>query len=153
VEVSPELGTIVLDPVRLKQILYNLLSNAVKFTDDQGRVDVRAVPQDDHRFALTVRDTGVGIAPEDLPRLFREFEQLDAGPGRRYEGSGLGLSLTKRLVERHGGTVDVASELGHGTLITVMLPRVAVPAPTSAAVSTAPAPVDELPVRPPTEIA
>ncbi|MCI4345290.1 MAG: PAS domain S-box protein [Thermoplasmata archaeon] len=121
-QVAPELSTVTLDPLRFKQILYNLLSNAVKFTDDGGRVEIQIFPHGEQMFALQVSDTGIGIAAEDLPRLFREFEQLDAGPGRRYEGSGLGLSLTRRLVELHGGTIAVASEPGKGTAFTVYLP-------------------------------
>jgi PAS domain S-box-containing protein len=121
-EVAAEFDTVLLDPLRFKQILYNLLSNAVKFTDEGGRVSVRVAPNGGGMFSVVVEDTGIGISPEDLHRLFREFEQLDIGPGRRYQGSGLGLSLTKKLVELHGGTVEVASELGHGSTFTVRLP-------------------------------
>jgi PAS domain S-box-containing protein len=122
-ETAPELESVVLDPLRFRQILYNLLSNAVKFTPTEGRVDLRIVRQGGHHLALTVEDTGIGISADDLPRLFREFQQLDAGPGRRYEGSGLGLSLTKRLVELQGGSIGVVSEVGKGTVFTVILPE------------------------------
>ena len=71
---------------------------------------------------LTVRDTGIGISEQDLPRLFRQFEQLDSGPARRYGGSGLGLSLTKKLVDLLGGSIAVDSQLGKGTVFTVDLP-------------------------------
>jgi PAS domain S-box-containing protein len=121
-DLAPTIDSVRLDPLRFKQILYNLLSNSVKFTDSGGRVVVSVYPHDDHRFALRVEDNGIGIAPEDLPRLFKEFEQLDAGPGRSYEGSGLGLSLTKMLVELHGGTIDLVSAPKHGSTFTVLLP-------------------------------
>jgi PAS domain S-box-containing protein len=126
-DVGPDLESVTLDPLRFKQVLFNLLSNAAKFTEPGGRLEVAVARRPDDRFELRVRDTGIGIAAEDLPRLFRQFEQLDSGPGRRYQGSGLGLSLTHRLVELHGGTIDVESQLGVGTTFTVNLP-VRVPA-------------------------
>jgi PAS domain S-box-containing protein len=109
------------DRVRLRQILYNLISNAVKFTDRGGRVHVRA-RRDDDRVSIAVVDTGVGIATRDLSRLYRSFEQLTLPSGDRPGGTGLGLALTKRLVEMHGGTIDVESELGVGTTFTVRIP-------------------------------
>ena len=109
------------DRVRLRQILYNLISNAVKFTDRGGIVRVRA-RRDDDRVSIAVIDTGVGIAPPDLSRLYRAFEQLALPSGDRPGGTGLGLALTKRLVEMHGGTIDVESELGVGTTFTVRIP-------------------------------
>ena len=137
--VSEAVASVQLDPLRFKQVLYNLLSNAVKFTDDGGRVEVSIAPRGASLFELRVEDTGIGIAPEDLPRLFREFEQLDAGPGRHYQGSGLGLSLTKKLIELHGGSVDVNSTPGKGTRFTVVFP-VGVGSPaTDAPVGPAPA--------------
>jgi PAS domain S-box-containing protein len=120
--VAPRIATVSLDPLRFKQILYNLVSNAVKFTDPDGQIDVRVKPVDPNWFRLEVADTGIGIAPKDFPRLFREFEQLDTGPGRHYEGSGLGLSLTKKLVELHGGTIGVKSQVGRGTTFEIVLP-------------------------------
>jgi PAS domain S-box-containing protein len=121
-EVDPSLPTVYADPLRYKQILYNLVSNAVKFTDREGTVTITIAPKDDRFFVTQVSDSGIGISPADLPRLFREFEQLDSGPGRRFEGSGLGLSLTKKIVELHGGTIEVRSEVGKGTTFTVLLP-------------------------------
>ncbi|HEX3479396.1 MAG TPA: ATP-binding protein [Kofleriaceae bacterium] len=109
------------DRVRLRQILYNLISNAVKFTDRGGRVQVRA-RRDDDRVSIAVMDTGIGIATRDLTRLYRSFEQLTLPSGDRPGGTGLGLALTKRLVEMHGGTIDVESELGVGTTFTVRIP-------------------------------
>jgi PAS domain S-box-containing protein len=109
------------DRVRLRQILYNLISNAVKFTDRGGIVRVRA-RRDEDRVSIAVIDTGIGIAPADLSRLYRTFEQLTLPSGDRPGGTGLGLALTKRLVEMHGGTIDVESELGVGTTFTVRIP-------------------------------
>jgi len=109
------------DRVRLRQVLYNLISNAVKFTDRGGIVRIRA-RRDGDRVSIAVIDTGVGIAPTDLSRLYRSFEQLTLPSGDRPGGTGLGLALTKRLVEMHGGTIDVESELGVGTTFTVRIP-------------------------------
>ena len=109
------------DRVRLRQILYNLISNAVKFTDRGGKVRIRARYEHD-LVSIAVVDTGVGIAPADLSRLYRSFEQLALPSGDRPGGTGLGLALTKRLVEMHGGTIDVESELGVGTTFTVRIP-------------------------------
>lgn len=112
-----------LDQQKLRQILYNLLSNAAKFTPDRGRVEVHASPAGDGRIRIAVVDTGIGIRPEDIPRLFVEFQQLDAGTERRYPGSGLGLALTRRLTELMGGTIAVESAPGRGSTFTVSLPR------------------------------
>ncbi len=109
------------DRVRLRQVLYNLISNAVKFTNRGGIVRIRA-RRDGDRVSIAVVDTGVGIAPADLSRLYRSFEQLTLPSGDRPGGTGLGLALTKRLVEMHGGTIDVESELGVGTIFTVRIP-------------------------------
>jgi PAS domain S-box-containing protein len=120
--VDPALGTVTLDKLRFKEILFNLLSNAAKFTEPGGRIDVTMVPEGPEEFGLKVKDTGIGIDPSDFHRLFRQFEQLDSGPGRRYQGSGLGLYLTKKLVEMHGGRIEVESARGAGTTFTVHLP-------------------------------
>jgi len=109
------------DRVRLRQILYNLISNAVKFTDRGGRVRIRA-RRDDDWVSIAVIDNGIGIAPRDLTRLYHTFEQLTLPSGDRPGGTGLGLALTKRLVEMHGGSIDVESELGVGTTFTVRIP-------------------------------
>jgi signal transduction histidine kinase len=122
VSVAPEIDEVVLDPQKFKQILYNLVSNALKFTDEGGRVEVAAISLGAERFSLSVKDTGIGIRTEDFPRLFSEFEQLDSGAARRYEGTGLGLALTRKLVELQGGTIGVASEFGQGSTFTVVLP-------------------------------
>jgi len=118
---APELVA-TLDPLRFKQILYNLLSNAVKFTHDNGTVTLRVWLDPEARIQLEVRDTGIGIKREDLPRLFREFEQLDSGLARAEQGTGLGLALTKKIVELQNGSISVESEFGRGSTFTVVLP-------------------------------
>jgi protein-histidine pros-kinase len=124
VDVSPEVGLVFADPPRVKQILYNFLSNAIKFTADEGRIDVRIRPEGPAMYRIDVEDTGVGIAPENLRHLFVEFHQLDASAAKRYQGTGLGLALTKRIAEAHGGHVEVRSSLGAGSTFSVVLPRV-----------------------------
>jgi len=112
------------DRGRVLQILLNLLSNAIKFTADGGLVTLAARVEGGGRHVrVTVTDTGIGIAPEDQAKLFQEFVQLDAGPSRRYEGTGLGLALSKRLVELHGGAIGVESALGTGSTFWFTLPR------------------------------
>ena len=120
--VAPELGCVTLDQQKFKQVCFNLLSNAVKFTDSGGSVKIDALARETGRFEARVTDTGIGIRKEDLPRLFREFEQLETGADRRFEGTGLGLALTKKLVEAHGGRVAVESEYGKGSAFSVNLP-------------------------------
>jgi signal transduction histidine kinase/putative methionine-R-sulfoxide reductase with GAF domain len=109
------------DPVRLKQILSNLLSNAVKFTPEAGVVTVGA-RADEAGLAVWVQDTGVGIAPEDQERIFREFEQADNSPGREHQGAGLGLAMARKLVELHSGRICVESAPGQGSTFTFTLP-------------------------------
>ena len=123
VAISPEIREVTLDQQKFKQILHNLLSNAIKFTESGGVVRIRVQPQDAHHFKLVIKDTGIGIKSEDLPRLFQDFEQLDSGRSRRYEGSGLGLALTKGLVELQGGSISVESQYGVGTTFLVVLPK------------------------------
>jgi signal transduction histidine kinase/CheY-like chemotaxis protein len=115
-------GEIVADPGKLKQILYNLLSNAIKFTPEGGRVTVTSANLGTD-IRLTVADTGIGIAPEDQERIFDEFQQLDAGLARKFEGTGLGLALTKRFVALHGGRIWVESAPGQGSRFHVLIPR------------------------------
>lgn len=123
-EVDPGLGELVLDPGKLRQVLFNYLSNALKFTPDGGRVTMRAQPDGEDRLHISVQDTGPGISPADLGRLWTAFEQLEAGSARRYGGTGLGLSLTRQIVEAQGGEVAVDSTLGQGSTFHVYLPRV-----------------------------
>ena len=120
-DLPKELPELYVDEMRLRQILYNLLSNGIKFTPAGGRVTLRAWLQED-RLCVEIADTGVGIRPDDMPRLFREFERMEEGPGHKTEGTGLGLALTKRLVELHGGTIHVESKRDVGSKFTFSLP-------------------------------
>jgi PAS domain S-box-containing protein len=124
IEIGAGLDAITLDQHKFKQVLYNLLSNAVKFSDEGGQVDIHVRRLDPHQFEVQVRDKGIGIKAEDINRLFTEFEQLDSGTTRRFEGTGLGLALTKKIVEFQGGRISVQSELGKGSVFTVVLPMV-----------------------------
>ena len=122
--VDPSADEVTLDKQKLKQVLFNLLSNAVKFTEDGGTVRLIADLYDGTRLRLQVQDTGIGIKSEDLDKLFIEFQQLDSGLARHHQGTGLGLALTKKIVEFQQGTIAVESELGKGSTFTVILPRV-----------------------------
>ena len=121
--ISEDAIMIFADPRRLKQVLINLLNNAVKFTPAKGRVilDVQASAEES-LMRFSIQDTGIGIAPEDLPKLFHPFVQLDGGLSRQYEGTGLGLALVKKMVELHDGRIEVQSEPGRGSRFTVVLP-------------------------------
>jgi len=120
--VAGDLPAVVLDVKLFKQMLFNLLSNAVKFTPEGGDVSLRIEAAGDGFFAVKVIDTGIGIRADDLGRLFREFEQLDGGPERAYQGTGLGLALTRRIARILGGDVSVESEFGKGSTFTALLP-------------------------------
>ena len=111
------------DARRLKQILVNLLGNAVKFTPDGGKIGIEvAAHEADGKVAFTIWDTGIGIAPQDLTRLFKPFVQLDSGLARQYTGTGLGLALVSRMARMHGGGVCVESAPGQGSRFTIELP-------------------------------
>ncbi len=117
------------DPVRLRQILLNLLGNSIKFTNT-GSVELRAcLAPTTGQILLSVEDTGIGIAPENLELLFRDFTQLDSSAKRRFGGTGLGLAITKHLVQLMSGTISVVSESGRGARFDVMLPLKKVSAP------------------------
>ena len=122
IEVGEGLDAVTLDQHKFKQVLYNLLSNAVKFSDEGGQVDIHVRRLDPHRLEVQVRDSGIGIKEEDINRLFTEFEQLDSGTARRFEGTGLGLALTKKIIEFQGGHIGVESEPGKGSVFIVVLP-------------------------------
>jgi signal transduction histidine kinase/CheY-like chemotaxis protein len=122
-DIDADLIDLTLDPARLKQVLYNYLSNAIKFTPAGGRVTVRAMADGPEHFRIEVEDTGIGISAADLPRLFSEFQQLDAGYSKQHQGTGLGLALTRRLVQAQGGQVGVHSTVGVGSVFSVVLNR------------------------------
>jgi signal transduction histidine kinase len=125
--ITPEAATLVADERRLRQILLNLLGNAVKFTAEGGAIGLDVAIEDERDcLALTVWDTGIGIDDSDLHRLFRPFVQLDSSLSRRYEGSGLGLTIAHRLAALHGGSLAVTSRKGEGSRFTVRIPRHAV---------------------------
>jgi signal transduction histidine kinase len=109
------------DAVKLKQVFLNLLSNAVKFTLPGGRISVGVRPTEDQHAVVTIADTGIGMAPADIPIALTPFEQVDNKFARRYQGTGLGLPIAKALVELQGGSIDIASELGKGTAVMVSL--------------------------------
>ena len=130
-QIPQQLPTLVVDERRIRQVLINLLTNAVKFTPEGGAVklDVMALAEDEERnscigasLRFAVCDTGIGIAPDNINRLFQPFVQIDSALNRRYEGTGLGLSLVKRIVEMHGGEVGVSSEVGVGSRFYFDLP-------------------------------
>jgi signal transduction histidine kinase/CheY-like chemotaxis protein len=114
------------DRGRLRQIVYNLLSNAIKYTPDDGRIEI-AASRMDGEIRLAVIDNGVGIAPQDVAAVFEEFRQV-GDPSTRQPGTGLGLALTKRLVEAHGGRIELESTLGEGSRFSVVLPAIEGPA-------------------------
>ncbi|HEY4137512.1 MAG TPA: ATP-binding protein, partial [Casimicrobiaceae bacterium] len=120
-DVDPMLGEIVADERKFKQILLNLLTNAVKFTPDGGQINVSA-RKDDSQAVIAVRDTGIGIAAEDQAAVFEEFRQVGHDYTRKAEGTGLGLALTRKFVELHGGQIRVDSEPGKGSTFTFTIP-------------------------------
>jgi signal transduction histidine kinase len=139
VEAGSAPATIIADGTRVRQILFNLLSNASKFTPERGSVSISAVstraplpisteydekPRLVSREAVwvSVSDTGTGIKPEDMPKLFHEFSQVDTSHSRSQQGTGLGLALSKKFVEMHGGTIGAESVYGRGTTMWFILP-------------------------------
>jgi CheY-like chemotaxis protein len=119
--VEPPTSLVVADKNKFKQILYNLLSNAIKFTPPDGAVEVRATAAGDG-LVVTVKDSGIGIPKEQQHKIFGAFYQVQSASNREYPGTGLGLALTKKLVEMHGGTIEFDSETGEGTTFTVEMP-------------------------------
>jgi PAS domain S-box-containing protein len=124
IEVEPGLPPLLADPGRFRQIMYNLLSNAIKFTPDGGRIRMTARrAAGEGAVEIAVADTGIGIAPIDQERIFREFEQLDSAYVRQQQGTGLGLALTRKLIDLHGGRIWVESEVGRGSTFRFVLPN------------------------------
>ena len=98
------------------------MSNAVKFTPAGGKVTLQVEIDEDGCISLIVSDTGIGISADDIPKVFTPFSQVDSSLSREHDGTGLGLPLTNSLVELHGGTIELESELGYGTIVTVRFP-------------------------------
>ena len=121
VDVDARLGEYVGDERKIKQILLNLLSNAVKFTPEGGRISI-AANKTDNGAEISVSDTGIGIAPADQPKIFEEFRQVGSDSTHKTEGTGLGLTLAKKVVELHGGKIWVESEVGKGSAFSFTLP-------------------------------
>ncbi len=121
-EVSDEPPNLRADKRKLKQILVNLLSNAIKFTEASGEVTLRIWCHLDSVYVFQVADTGIGIAPENIPKALSQFGQVDSDLNRKYQGTGLGLPLTKALVELHGGYLDLQSQVDVGTTVTIRFP-------------------------------
>ena len=128
-KLANELPALRADPRKLKQILVNILTNAIKFTHAGGTVWLSTWCREESGYVFQITDTGIGIAPEDIPKALSQFGQVDSDLNRQYEGTGLGLPLTKALVEMHGGSLDLQSEVGVGTTVTFRFPakRIVVP--------------------------
>jgi GAF domain-containing protein len=122
VAIDERLGEFIGDERKIKQILLNLLSNAVKFTPEGGRIGIKA-RQADGSVEISVSDTGIGIAPEDQPKIFEEFRQVGSDYAHKVEGTGLGLTLAKKFVELRGGKIWVESEVGKGSTFSFNLPE------------------------------
>ncbi len=134
-EIDDGVGSVVADRIKFKQMLYNLLSNAIKFTPEKGVVHLKSRPLEqfdafkpgmkqfsEKLIHISVRDTGIGIRPQDMERIFDEFEQADSSYTKEHEGTGIGLSLTKKLVEMHGGYIWAESEVGKGSTFNFIMP-------------------------------
>ncbi|MBI4784416.1 MAG: PAS domain S-box protein [Oscillatoriophycideae cyanobacterium NC_groundwater_1537_Pr4_S-0.65um_50_18] len=125
-DIPPEIGMVQVDELRMRQALINLLSNAVKFTPAGGKVSLEAKRDRLQRvIQFNIVDTGIGIAPDDIPKLFQSFVQIDSSLSRQYDGTGLGLALVKQIVELHQGKVGVVSAVGQGSCFTITLPTYA----------------------------
>jgi cell cycle sensor histidine kinase DivJ len=125
-DLAADCGTIFADKRAIKQMLVNLLTNAVKFTTRGGEVKLTAAQDGSGGMLISVRDTGIGIPPEDLVRLGRPFEQVEGAFVKKQEGTGLGLALVKALALMHGGEAIMESKLGQGTTVRLRLPHAAV---------------------------
>ncbi|WP_419905972.1 ATP-binding protein [Kiloniella sp.] len=121
-EIALNLPKLYADPLRVKQVLVNLLTNAIKFTPSGGKIQVSGAGTDDGGVSLIVRDTGIGIDKKDMPRALERFGQIRDGHMRAHEGAGLGLALSRSLMELHGGKLEIESELEKGTTVTATFP-------------------------------
>jgi signal transduction histidine kinase len=122
-ELPPDLPKLHADKRRMEQVLEQLLSNAVKFTPAGGTVTLRAETDPDGDLLIRVIDTGIGIIEADLERVFEPFSQLDSALSRRFKGAGLGLYLSRKLIEGHGGRLSLSSRIGAGTTAEIRMPR------------------------------
>jgi signal transduction histidine kinase len=122
IELTPEVNTVSIDKKKFRQILYNLISNAIKFNIPDGTVHISTEIARPGFFQMKVTDTGVGISKEDIGKLFIPFVQIDSGTTRRHEGTGLGLALTRNIIELHGGEIKVDSQSGMGSTFCAILP-------------------------------
>jgi signal transduction histidine kinase len=120
-DIADEVEIVTADQRRLEQVILNLLNNAVKFTE-KGFIRILCRVENNH-YLISVKDTGIGIRPDALKGLFQPFHQIDTGLTRKHEGSGLGLSICKKLLNMMGGTIDVESELGSGSIFTMRFPK------------------------------
>jgi two-component system cell cycle sensor histidine kinase PleC len=128
-DIPKMLPPLMADRLRFIQVVLNILSNAIKFTDEGGKIYITARAEDKNgeieSIVLTIRDTGIGLSPQDIQKAFQSFGQVDSGLNRKYEGTGLGLPLTRKLMELHRGHIDIESEQGKGTLVTLTFPATA----------------------------
>ena len=120
-EILGELPLLIADPTRIRQVLLNLLANAVKFNRPGGRVTISIMAKDG--VLLSVRDTGIGVSPEDIPKILLPFGQVEGAMARHFQGVGLGLALTRAIVSMYDGTLDFASTPGEGSTVTVYFPK------------------------------
>jgi len=123
VDIQPGLQSLQADRLKVIQIILNLLSNAIKFTPEGGEVKTEVFVNEQALLLIRVQDTGVGITPQDLARVIEPFAQTGDTYTRSHEGSGLGLALVKSLTEMHGGSVNIESEVGVGTTVTIEFPQ------------------------------
>jgi len=135
-DMKPNLPGLWADQRKIRQIILNLLSNSIKFTPHGGRIIVTATVDAEKGMILTVTDTGIGIAAQDIPKVLSPFGQVDSSLSRKHEGTGLGLPLSKALVEAHGGTLLLESQVGKGTHVVVAFPITRLRPPAFSVVST-----------------
>ncbi len=128
-QVPDQLPALCADRRKLKQILVNVLNNAIKFTNGGGNVRLKVWSREDSGYVFQITDTGIGIAQKDIPQALSQFGQIDSDLNRKYEGTGLGLPLTKSLIQMHGGSLDLQSEVGIGTTATIRFPAKRIVAP------------------------
>ncbi len=120
--IAPKLGLLFCDRLKLKQMALNLLSNAVKFTPHGGRIEISATSDLERGLAIVIRDNGIGIAKDDIPRVLLPFEQVESSLSRTHNGTGLGLPLTAAMMMLHGGSIDIDSEIERGTTVALTFP-------------------------------